>query len=103
MKGTPHSKKKKFELVSAFPDELCEGDLDPTSNKKVSHLTRCFYYSAKNVTFEVVEETDKMSLSERYGQALRATQEVAFIGVPRVHSILYLFVPIAIHIYITCL
>ena len=74
LKGTPRSKKRKFGLVSAFPDELCESDLDPTSNKKVSHLARWFYYSAENVTFEVVKETDKMSLSECYGQALRATQ-----------------------------
>ena len=85
-KGTPRSKKRKFGLVSAFPDELREGDLDPASNKEVSHLARCFYYSAKNVTSEVAEETDKMSLSQRYGQALRVTQEVGFPGVPRAYS-----------------
>ena len=73
-KGTPRSNKRKFGLVSAFPEELREGDLDPASNKEVLHLARCFYYSAENVTFEVVKETDKMSLSECYGQALMATQ-----------------------------
>ena len=77
-KGTPRSKKRKFGLVSAFPDELREGDLDPTSNKEVLHLARCLYYSAENVTSEVAEETDKKSLSQCYGQALRATQEVSF-------------------------
>ena len=84
-KGTPCSKKRKFGLVSAFPDELREGDLDPTSNKEVSHLTRCFYYSAENATSEVAEEADKMSLTHRYGQALRATKEVGFPRVPRVY------------------
>ncbi|XP_006485823.3 uncharacterized protein LOC102613000 [Citrus sinensis] len=58
-KGTPRSKKRKFRLVSTFPDELRGGDLDPASNKEVSHLARCFYYSAENVTSEVAEETDK--------------------------------------------
>ena len=82
-KGTPHSNKRKFGLVSAFLDELREGDLDPASNKEVSHLARCFYYSTENVTSEVAEETDKMSLSQRYGQVLRVTQEVGFLGVPR--------------------
>ena len=105
-KGTPHSKKRKFGLVSTFPDELREGDLDPASNKEVSHLARHFYYSAENVTSEVAEEVDKMSLSQRYGQALRATQEVGFLGVPRVYSSsfsFYLFDLFAIHIYLTCL
>ena len=104
-KGTPHSKKRKFRLVSAFPDELRECDLDPASNKEVSHLARCFYYSVENVTSAVAEETDKMSLSQRYGQALRATQEVGFPGVPRVYLSFFftLFSPIAIHIYLTCL
>ncbi|XP_052290930.1 uncharacterized protein LOC127900331 [Citrus sinensis] len=78
-KGTPRSKKRKFGLVSTFPDELREGDLDPASNKEVSHLARHFYYSAENVTSEVAEEVDKMSLSQRYGQALRATQEASFL------------------------
>lgn len=80
-KGTPRSKKRKFGLVFSFSDELCKGDLDSVLNKKVSHLARCFYYSAKNVTLEVAEETDKISLSEHYGQALRATQKVGFIGI----------------------
>ena len=105
-KGTPRSKKRKFRLVSAFPDELREGDLDPASNKEVSHLARCFYYSAENVNFEVAEEADKMSLSQRYGQALRATQEVSFPGVPQVYPSsfsFYLFNPFVIHIYLTCL
>ena len=92
-KGTPRSKKRKFGLVSAFPDESHEGDLDPASNKEVSHLTRCFYYYAENVTSEVAEEADKMSLSHRYSQALRATQEVGFPGVPRVYpSSFFLFI-----------
>ncbi|KAH9768815.1 Integrase catalytic domain-containing protein [Citrus sinensis] len=78
-KGTFSSKKRKFGLVSTFPDELREGDLDPASNKEVSHLARCFYYSAENVTSEVAEETDRMSLSQCYGQALRATQEASFL------------------------
>ncbi|XP_052299231.1 uncharacterized protein LOC102623630 [Citrus sinensis] len=78
-KGTPRSKKRKFGLVSTFPDELREGDLDPASNNEVSHLARHFYYSAENVTSEVAEEVDKMSLSQRYGQALRATQEASFL------------------------
>lgn len=78
-KGTSRSKKRKFGLVSAFPEELREGDLNPASNKEVSHLARCFYYSAENVTFEVAKETDKMSLSQRYGQELRATQETSFL------------------------
>lgn len=42
-------------------------------------MARCFYYSAENVTSEVAEETDKMSLSQRYGQALRATQEASYL------------------------
>ncbi|KAH9704323.1 hypothetical protein KPL70_011410 [Citrus sinensis] len=79
-KGTPHSNKRKFGLVSAFLDELREGDLDPASNKEVSHLACCFYYSTENVSSEVAEETDKMSLSQRYGQVLRVTQEVGFLG-----------------------
>lgn len=66
-KGTPRSKKRKFGLVFAFLGELREGDLDPASNKEVSHLAHFFYYSAENVTSEVAEETDKMSLSQRYG------------------------------------
>ena len=91
-KGTPRSKKRKFRLVYAFLDELREGDLDPASNKEVSHLAPCFYYSIENVTFEAAEETDKMSLSQRYGQALRATQEVGFPGVPRVYPSSFFFI-----------
>ena len=105
-KGTPRSKKRKFGLVSAFPDELREGDLDPASNKEVSHLARCFYYSAENVTSEVTEEADKMSLNQRYGQALRVTQEVGLSrGTPGVPFIIffYLFNHIAMNIYLTCL
>ncbi|XP_052294241.1 uncharacterized protein LOC127901283 [Citrus sinensis] len=79
LKGTPRSKKRKFGQVSTFPDELREGDLDPASNKEISHLARCFYYSAENVTSEVAEEADRMSLSQRYGQTLRATQEASFL------------------------
>ena len=90
-KGTPRSKKRKFGLVFAFPDELCEGDLNPTSNKEVSHLACCFYYSIENVTSEVAKKADKMSLNQRYGQALRATQEVGFPGVPRVYPLLLFF------------
>ena len=74
-KGTPHSKRRKFVLVSSFPDELCKGDLDPVFNKKISHLARCFYYSIENVTPKVAEETDKMS----------------FIGVPRVYPLFFIY------------
>ena len=90
-KGTPRSRKRKFGLVSAFPEELREVDLDPASNKEVSHLARCFYYSTENVTSEVAEETDKMSLSQRYGQVLRVTQEVGFLGVPRVYPLFFTY------------
>lgn len=77
----PHPKKRNFGMVTAFLEELRVGELDPVSNKDVSHLARCFYYSAETVTPEVTEEADKLSLSQRYGQALRATQEVSFLGV----------------------
>ena len=100
-KDTPPSRKRKFGLVSAFPDKLREGDLDPTSNKEVLHLACCFYYSTEKVTSEVVEETDKMSLSQRHGQALRATQEVGFPGVSRVHpSFFFTYLIILSYTYI---
>ena len=54
-KGTPRSKRRKFGLLSAFLDELREGDLDPASNKEVSHLARCFYYSTENVTSRLLK------------------------------------------------
>ena len=100
LKGTFRSKKRKFGLVSTFPDELCEGDLDSASNKKVLHLTRCFYYSAENITSEVAEEMEKMSLSERYGQALRATQKVGFTGVPRVYPPFFTYLFLLPYTYI---
>lgn len=74
--------KRKFGLVPSFPNDLREGDLDPVSNENVSHLAYCFYYSIKNVTLEIVAKTDMFSLSERYGRALKATQEVSSYGYP---------------------
>ena len=99
-KGTPSSKKRKFELISIFLNELREGDLDPASNKEVSHLTRCFYYSTENVTSKVAEETDKMSLNQRYGQTLRVTQEVSFPGVPRVYLPFFTYLILLSYTYI---
>ena len=99
-KGTPRSKKRKFGLISSLPDELCNDDLDPTSNKKVSHLAQCFYYSAESVTPEAAEETDKISLNKRYGQALRATQEVGFIGVPQVYPPFFIYLFLLLYTFI---
>ncbi|KAH9671720.1 peroxidase 21 [Citrus sinensis] len=67
------------EILNSFNVDC---DLDPASKKKVLHLARYFYYFAENVTSKVAEEMEKMSLSERYGQALRATQEERITDLP---------------------
>lgn len=76
------SRKRKFGFVSLFLDDLHEGELDLVSNEKFSHLAHCFYYSTENVTPEIAVETDMFSLNERYGRALKATQEVSVPGYP---------------------
>lgn len=40
---TPRSRKRKFGLVFFFPQYLRDSAIDRASNKKISHLARCFY------------------------------------------------------------
>lgn len=77
--GTLRTHKRKFGAVSSFPNDFSENELDPIANEKVLPLAYYMYYSIENITLEATAEIDRLGLSELYGRALKASQDVTFL------------------------
>lgn len=89
--GTLRTHKRKFGAVSSFPDDFSKNELDPIANEKVLPLAYYMYYSIENITLEATAEIDRLGLSELYGRALKASQDVSIYRVSWVLSFFFFF------------
>ena len=85
-RGTLATHKRKFGSLFTAHGDLMEGELDPVANKRISHLTDCFFHSSESISTDMAMEADKLDLNERYSRALKACHDVSAS-----HSFLVLF------------
>lgn len=85
--GTSATRKRKLGSLFIVPEDVMEGELDPVTNKRISHMTDYFLYSSECISVDMATEADRLDLNERYGRVLKACNDVsAFHSYPPIFS-----------------
>lgn len=78
LKGTLVFSKRKFGSLFTLEGDPVEGELDPVTNRHVSHLANYFFYAFESISAIIAADMDKLGLDDHYGLALKVYHNATF-------------------------